>query len=125
MSVSPDGTLVATGGRDATVRVWSRATGDQLEELRVGDRVEDVQFSPDGRLLAVAEGEAVRIFDVASWDRVTSLSHDRSVPLGEVHAGRSAAHIGQLGRHRQGLGGSHLGGGAPYRGRLAGERRWA
>jgi WD40 repeat protein len=79
MSVSPDGTLVATGGRDATVRVWSRASGDQLEELRVGDWVEDVQFSPDGRLLAVAEGEAVRIFDVASWDRVTSLTHDRFV----------------------------------------------
>lgn len=76
MSLSPDGTLVATGGRDATVRVWSRATGDQLDVLRVGDWVEDVQFSPDGRFLAVAEGEAVRIFEVASWDQVASVSHD-------------------------------------------------
>ena len=75
ISASPDGELVATGGRDKTVRVWSIESGEQLEVLHVGDWVEDVRFSPDGRLLAVAEGFQARIFDVASWDEVASVSH--------------------------------------------------
>lgn len=80
IAVSPDGRLVATGGRDAAVRLWSRTTGEQVHVLPVGDWVEDVQFSPDGRLLVVAgHDRAARIFDASSWRDLRSLDHDGAV----------------------------------------------
>ncbi len=68
ISVSRDGNLLATGGRDRTVRFWKR-TGDRFEPLfAVGDLpsgVREVQFSPtDGSLLILLVNEhAVRVWD--------------------------------------------------------------
>ena len=68
VSVSRDGALLATGGRDRTVRLWKRA-GDRFEPLlAVADLpggVRDVQFSPtDGSLLVLLVNErAARVWD--------------------------------------------------------------
>lgn len=55
---SADGALLATSGWDHAVRVWTTADGAQLSELRLSPKTipaEVLAFSPDGRLLAVAE----------------------------------------------------------------------
>jgi WD40 repeat protein len=67
-SISPDGTLLATGSTDKTVRIWSVPDG-QCRAVLEGhlERVTDVAFTPDGRRLAssCADG-AFRIWDVST-----------------------------------------------------------
>jgi WD40 repeat protein len=53
ITYSPDGSLIAAAGVDATVRLWDASTGVQLLVLRGHDVVvSDVDFSPDGSQLA-------------------------------------------------------------------------
>jgi WD40 repeat protein len=56
VAFSPDGTRIATGSQDCTVRMWDSTTG--LEQFRLSTfdlSVGTVVFSPDGALLATTE----------------------------------------------------------------------
>ena len=63
----PDGTRLATAGRDGTVWIWDLATGKEVVRLP-GHRgfVWSLAFSPDGTTLASGSGDAtVRFWDTA------------------------------------------------------------
>lgn len=66
IAFNADGTLLATGGNDQTVRIWDTSTGKELHTLKADERlrVEAVAFSSDGKLLASAGWDAtVRLWD--------------------------------------------------------------
>lgn len=65
VAFAPDGSRLATGGADGTVRIWDAQTYEQLLVLNGHeDYVKDVAFSADGSVLASASGDkTVRVWD--------------------------------------------------------------
>jgi hypothetical protein len=64
LAFSPDGSRLATGGRNFDVTVWDAASGEVVHSLPVGPagQVEAIAYSPDGTRLAT---------DKIIWDAAT------------------------------------------------------
>jgi WD40 repeat protein len=70
---SPDGTTLVSGSADRNAKVWDVATGEELLVFKHDGVVEAVRFSPDGRVLAVADRTdvhgSVRLWRASPDDR--------------------------------------------------------
>lgn len=68
VTVSPDGSLLATGGVDGTVRLWSLSTHELQCTLEHGDEVFSLAFTPDsGRLISGGEDARIAIWNMEDF----------------------------------------------------------
>jgi len=99
MALSPDGQLLATGGRDRIICLWDYAQGRSVARL-TGHRdwVWWVAFSPDGRQLASAarDGE-VALWDAASGARLACAQAHRGAAYALVFVGELLITTGEDG----------------------------
>jgi WD40 repeat protein len=74
---SPDGRSVLTFGTlTNSVRVWDALTGQLRYELKHNGRCQNVQFSPDGRLVATAAFDnRVCVWELATGEQLARLVH--------------------------------------------------
>ena len=82
VAFSANGTTLAGGSRDATIRLWDVATGTVQHTLTEHTRgVRSVAFSPDGTTLASgSEDDTIRLWDVATGEtRHTLTGHTDDV----------------------------------------------
>lgn len=66
ISVSPDGSLAASGGKDGITMLWDLNDGKHLYSLEAGDVVNALVFSPNRYWLCAATASCVKIFDLES-----------------------------------------------------------
>jgi serine/threonine protein kinase/dipeptidyl aminopeptidase/acylaminoacyl peptidase len=72
---SLDGQLLAAGHEDSTIQVWDATSGTPRAVL-VGHNVgvHDLAFSPDGRTLLSAADSTLKLWHVATWREVATLT---------------------------------------------------
>jgi len=66
VTVSPDGSLCASGGKDQTAQLWDLSEGKHLYELEAGDIINCLLFSPNRYWLCAATEKCIKIWDLES-----------------------------------------------------------
>eukprot|EP00244_Chara_vulgaris_P012155 TRINITY_DN62_c0_g1_i5.p1 TRINITY_DN62_c0_g1~~TRINITY_DN62_c0_g1_i5.p1 ORF type:complete len:322 (+),score=41.29 TRINITY_DN62_c0_g1_i5:113-1078(+) len=76
VTVSPDGSLCASGGKDGVAMLWDLAEGKRLYSLDAGDIIHALCFSPNRYWLCAATQQCVKIWDLESKSIVDELRPD-------------------------------------------------
>jgi WD40 repeat protein len=65
IAYSPEGTRIATGSWDTTIKLWDAANGREMMTLRGHERhIHDLVFSPSGAyLVSCSEDHTVRVWN--------------------------------------------------------------
>jgi guanine nucleotide-binding protein subunit beta-2-like 1 protein len=66
VTVSPDGSLCASGGKDGSAKLWDLNEGKQLYSLEAGDVIHSLVFSPNRYWLCAATTQGIKIWDLES-----------------------------------------------------------
>lgn len=73
VTVSPDGSLCASGGKDGTAMLWDLQEGKHLYSLEANDIIHALCFSPNRYWLCAATNSCVKIWDLESKSVVAEL----------------------------------------------------
>jgi len=82
VTVSPDGSLCASGGKDGTAMLWDLNEGKRLYSLEAGDIINSLVFSPNRYWLCAATTQGIKIWDLESKIVVDELRPE-FVPTGK------------------------------------------
>ncbi|KAI6661062.1 Guanine nucleotide-binding protein subunit beta-2-like 1 [Oopsacas minuta] len=70
VTVSPDGSLCASGGKDTSCMLWDLNEGKHLYTLPAEDTINSLVFSPNRYWLTAAVGPSIKVWDLESKELV-------------------------------------------------------
>merc|ERR1711991_179000 len=73
VTMSPDGSLCASGGKDGTAMLWDLHRGEHLYSLDGSEVIHELTFSPNRYWLCAAAGHVIKIWDLESKQIVAEL----------------------------------------------------
>jgi len=73
-TVSPDGSLCASGGKDGTAMLWDVNDGKHLYSLDAGGTINALTFSPKNYWLCAATDTSIKIWDLENKNVLDELS---------------------------------------------------
>eukprot|EP01038_Epipyxis_sp_PR26KG_P006026 gene6026-8298_t len=73
VTVSPDGSLCASGGKDGVAMLWDLSEGKRLYALEAGDIINSLVFSPNRYWLVAATCTSIKIWDLESKGMVDEI----------------------------------------------------
>ncbi|EFP89129.2 guanine nucleotide-binding protein subunit beta-like protein [Puccinia graminis f. sp. tritici CRL 75-36-700-3] len=76
VTVSPDGSLCGSGGKDGITMLWDLNEGKHLYSLEAGDIINALVFSPNRYWLCAATASCIKIFDLESKSIVDEIKPD-------------------------------------------------
>lgn len=76
VTVSPDGSLCASGGKDGVAMLWDLSEGKRLYSLEAGDIIHSLVFSPNRYWLVAATTTCIKIWDLESKGMVDEIKLD-------------------------------------------------
>ena len=72
LAFSPDGRLLACGGKDAFITLWDVQSGKEVRQMKgLPTSVRSLCFSPDGMTLAVGLSSDIRALKLENCDSLT------------------------------------------------------
>jgi guanine nucleotide-binding protein subunit beta-2-like 1 protein len=74
VTISPDGSLCASGGKDCQAMLWDLLEGRHLYTFDAKDIIEALTFSPNRYWLCAAAGSSIKIWDLESKEIIHDLS---------------------------------------------------
>jgi len=74
VTVSPDGSLCASGGKDGVAMLWDLNEGKNLSSLDAGGEIYALCFSPNRYWLCGAVGSLIKIWDLETKQEITQLN---------------------------------------------------
>ena len=76
VTISPDGSLCASGGKDGASMLWDLNEGKHLYTLNGNEVVNALSFSPDRYWLSAAVGSSIKIWDLETKSAIDDLKID-------------------------------------------------
>lgn len=92
VAFTSDGALLAAGGQGASIHLFRMPSGEIARTLLVGEGTMSLDFSADGRLLAISTEGVVSLWDVESGRRLRTLPQSSAaMPVAFSDEGRLLA----------------------------------
>jgi guanine nucleotide-binding protein subunit beta-2-like 1 protein len=85
VTVSPDGSLCASGGKDGTAKLWDLNEGKHLYSLDAGDIIHALAFSPNRYWLCAATETGIKIWDLVTKTVIADLNKNHPEFNAGVH----------------------------------------
>ena len=79
ITISPDGSLCASAGKDGVIILWDLNTNDTLYTLNAGSEVHALAFSPNRYWLAVATSTGIKIFNLEARSLLDELKPEFAI----------------------------------------------
>lgn len=74
VTISPDGSLCASGGKDGIAMLWDVTEGKHLYSLESGPPIHAMCFSPCNYWLCAATGKSIKVFDLENKNVLAELT---------------------------------------------------